>query len=57
MEKPRLPDRVHSVARLRYLSWGNEKAYASWIRRYSLFHRKRHLSEMGAEVIRQWVRK
>ena len=55
MEKLRLLDRVRSVARLRHLSLGTEKAYADWIRRFILYHRKRHPSEMGAEEIRQFL--
>ncbi|HEX8503694.1 MAG TPA: integron integrase [Pyrinomonadaceae bacterium] len=55
MDKPKLRDRVHGVARLRHLSLGTEKAYSDWIRRFILFHRKRHPSEMGAEEIRQFL--
>ncbi|HEX8190437.1 MAG TPA: phage integrase N-terminal SAM-like domain-containing protein [Pyrinomonadaceae bacterium] len=53
MNKPKLLDRVHSVARLRHLSRGTERAYSDWIRRLILFHRKRHPEQMGAEEIRQ----
>ena len=55
MDKPKLLDRVHSVARLRHLSLGTERAYSDWIRRFILFHRKRHPAEMGAEEIRQFL--
>lgn len=55
MDKPKLLDRVHSVARLRHLSLGTERAYSDWIRRFVLFHHKRHPSEMGAEEIRQFL--
>ena len=55
MNKPKLFDREHSVARLRHLSLGTERAYSNWIRRFILFHRKRHPSEMGAEEIRQFL--
>jgi integrase len=54
MEKPHLIDRVRAVARLRHLSPSTERAYSDWIRRFILFHRKRHPSEMGAEDIRQF---
>jgi len=55
MDKPKLRDRVHSVARLRHLSLGTERAYSDWIRRFILFHKKRHPAEMGAEEIRQFL--
>jgi integron integrase len=52
MDKPKLLDRVHAVARLRHLSLGTERAYSDWIKRFILFHRKRHPEEMGAQEIR-----
>src|SRR5918997_4149886 len=55
MNKPKLLDRVRSAARLRHLSLRTEEAYADWIKRFILFHRKRHPSEMGAEEIRQFL--
>ena len=55
MRKPKLLDRVHSVARLRHLSLGTERAYSDWIRRFILFHKKRHPSEMGADEVRQFL--
>src|SRR5919205_4572144 len=55
MSKPRLLDRVHSVARMRHLSLGTERAYSDWVRRFILFHRKRHPYEMGADEIRQFL--
>ncbi len=45
---PRLLDRVRYQMRLRHLSRRTEKAYVAWIRRYVLFHGKRHPREMGA---------
>jgi integron integrase len=55
MEKPKLFDRVRAVARVRHLSLRTEQAYSDWIRRYILFHRKRHPEEMGTEEIRQFL--
>ena len=51
MGEPKLLVRVHAVARLRHLSIGTEKAYSDWIRRFILFHRKRHPRGMGADEI------
>jgi integron integrase len=49
---PRLLDRVRQAARLRHLSRRTEDAYVAWIRRFILFHGKRHPDGMGSlEVI------
>jgi hypothetical protein len=45
---PRLLDRVRAAVRARHNSRRTEKAYVAWIRRYILFHGKRHPTEMGA---------
>jgi integron integrase len=55
MNRPKLLDQVRSAARLRHLSLRTEKAYSDWIRRFILFYRKRHPSEMGADQIRQFL--
>jgi integron integrase len=48
---PRLLDRVTTVARTQRLALRTERAYRDWIRRFILFHGKRHPLEMGeAEV-------
>jgi integron integrase len=39
--------RVSEVIRLRHLSIRTEEAYAQWIRRFIIFHGKRHPREMG----------
>lgn len=51
----RLLDEVRSVCRLRHLSLRTEESYTNWIRRYILFHNKRHPSEMGADEIRAFL--
>ena len=45
---PRLLDQVREVIRMRHYSIRTEQAYVQWIRRFILFHRKRHPREMGA---------
>jgi len=43
---------AREAIRLRHLSIRTEQAYLHWIKRFILFHRKRHPAEMGdAEVI------
>ena len=44
---PRLLDRVRAALRTRHCSLRTEKAYVGRIRRYIVFHGKRHPTEMG----------
>ena len=39
--------------RLEHYSGRTETAYIDWIKRFILFHGKRHPAEMGAEEVRQ----
>ncbi len=45
--KPRLLDQVRDCLRRRHYSFRTEKVYVAWIRRFILFHGKRHPREMG----------
>jgi Phage integrase, N-terminal SAM-like domain len=45
--RPRLLDVVREALRVRHYSRRTERAYVGWIRRYVLFHGKRHPAEMG----------
>lgn len=52
-EPPKLLDRVRAEIRVRHYSRRTEDAYVHWIRRFIVFHGKRHPREMGAaEVVR-----
>jgi integron integrase len=48
---PRLLDRVRLEARRRRLSPRTEEAYAGWVRRFVLFHGKRHPEQLDAEAV------
>ncbi len=48
---PRLLDRVRIALRTRHMSRRTEDAYVFWIRRFIVFHDKRHPSEMGAAEV------
>ncbi len=50
-DEPKLLDRARMVARARHLSNRTEDTYHNFIRRYILFHNKRHPAEMGADEI------
>jgi len=48
---PKLLDSVREAIRARHYSRRTEEAYVQWIRRYIVFHQKRHPSTMGAAEI------
>src|SRR5437763_7795239 len=50
-QPPRLLDRVREAIRVRHYSIRTEQAYVDWIRRFILFHGKRHPNEMGGPEI------
>jgi integrase len=52
---PRLLDRVRWHLRVKHYSIRTEQAYIDWIRRFILFHRKRHPSEMGEREISEFL--
>ncbi len=49
--KPKLLDQVRDVIRRKHFSIRTEQAYVDWIRRFILFHNKRHPREMGETEI------
>jgi integron integrase len=49
--KPRLLDRVRAAIRARHYSRRTEDSYVAWVRRYIVFHGKRHPAEMGAPEV------
>ena len=48
---PKLLDSVRHCLRVKHYSYRTEQAYIHWIRRYILFHGKRHPRDMGGPVI------
>ena len=49
--QPKLLDRVGDLCRLRHLSLNTQHSYEAWIRRYILFHHKRHPLQIGATEV------
>lgn len=45
--KPKLLDQVRHEIRVRHMALSTERLYVNWIRRFILFHHKRHPTEMG----------
>lgn len=55
MDKPKLMDQVVAAIRVRHYSIRTEKAYCLWIRRYILFHDKRHPRELGKAELERFL--
>ena len=52
---PKLLDQVGAKMRLLHYSKRTERAYVDWIKRFILFHNKRHPREMGAPEIETFL--
>lgn len=52
---PKLLDRVRWHLRVKHYSIRTEQAYLDWIRRFILFHEKRHPAEMGEPEIARFL--
>jgi integron integrase len=56
VSKPKkLLDQVSDALRTKHYSYRTEQTYIDWIKRYILFHKKRHPREMGANEIREFI--
>jgi len=51
----KLLDQVRDIIRKRHYSIRTEDAYVEWIRRYILFHGKKHPKDMGEREISQYI--
>lgn len=54
-QKPRLLEQVRRRLRAQHLSLSTEKSYVSWIRRFILYHGKRHPKEMAEPEINAFL--
>ena len=53
--KPKLLDQVRDVIRRRHYSIRTEQAYIDWIKRFILYHDKRHPKEMAEEEVSEFL--
>ena len=53
--KSLLLDRIRDKIRLKHYSIRTETAYVDWVRRFVLFHGKRHPRELGAEHVEAFL--
>jgi integron integrase len=52
---PRLYDRIIEVLRVRHYSQRTEEAYLHWIRRFILFHDRRHPRQLGEDDVNRFL--
>ena len=52
---PRLLNQVRDKIRLKHYSIRMEQAYCEWVKRFVLFHKKRHPKDMGAGEVKQFL--
>ena len=52
---PKLLDQVRDKIRLKHYSIRTEQTYVDWIKRFVLFHHKRHPAEMGAAEVEAFL--
>lgn len=53
--KPRLLDQVRNAIRTKHYSIRTEESYTRWIKRFILFHNKKHPDEMGEKEINAFL--
>jgi len=55
MPPKRLLEQVRDALRRQHYSYRTERSYVDWIKRYILFHHKRHPSEMGTTEVEAFL--
>ena len=53
--KPKLLDQVRDVIRRKHYSIRTEQAYVDWIKRFIIYHKKRHPVDMAEEQVAQFL--
>jgi integron integrase len=54
-KSPKLLEQVRESIRTKHYSYRTEQTYVDWIKRFILFHGKRHPKEMGAEEVQDYI--
>jgi len=55
MAEPKLLDQVRQAIRTRHYSPRTEETYVGWIKRFILYHNKRHPAQMGEQEIARFL--
>ena len=53
--KPKLLDQVREKLRVKHTSYLTEKAYVTWIKRFIIFHGKKHPLELNDQAINKYL--
>jgi hypothetical protein len=53
--EPRFLDQVANACRVKHLAYRTEQSYVAWVKRFILFHNKRHPREMGSQEVRAFL--
>ncbi len=54
-KKPDLLEQTRNVIRVKHYALNTERSYLPWIRRFILFHKKRHTASMGEKEIGEFL--
>lgn len=55
LQPPRLLEQMRAVLRARHYSLRTEGTYLGWVKRFILFHGKRHPRDMGVQEVQQFL--
>jgi integron integrase len=54
-KSPKLLDQVRETLRTKHYSYRTEQAYVDWIKRFIIFHGKRHPKDLGADEVQAFI--
>jgi integron integrase len=54
-KEPKLLEQVRNVIRVKHYTLNTERSYLPWIKRFLLFHKKRHPASMGEREINEFL--
>src|SRR5262249_5539628 len=55
LQSPRLLEQMRAMLRARHYSLRTEGTYLGWVKRFILFHGKRHPRDMGVQEVQQFL--
>ena len=55
LPKKKLLDQVRDTLRIKHYSYRTEQSYVQWVKRFILFHGKRHPGEMGITEVEAFL--
>jgi Phage integrase, N-terminal SAM-like domain len=55
LQPPRLLEQMRAMLRARHYSLRTEGTYLGWVKRFILFHGKRHPRDMGVQEVQQFL--